>query len=78
MPLKTTNTIDVLIIGAGASGLMCAATAGYRGRDVWVLDHAPKAAAKIRISGGGKCNFTNQVVTPNPCLIQLLTPQTKK
>uniref|UniRef100_Q31JE0 HI0933-like protein n=1 Tax=Hydrogenovibrio crunogenus (strain DSM 25203 / XCL-2) TaxID=317025 RepID=Q31JE0_HYDCU len=70
MPLKTTNTIDVLIIGAGASGLMCAATAGYRGRDVWVLDHAPKAAAKIRISGGGKCNFTNQVVTPNEFICQ--------
>jgi len=54
---------DVVIIGAGAAGLMCAATAGYRGRSVLVLDHAPKAAAKIRISGGGKCNFTNQTVT---------------
>lgn len=60
-PLQTT---DVLILGAGASGLMCAATAGYRGRSVMVLDHAPKAAAKIRISGGGKCNFTNVNVTP--------------
>lgn len=69
MPLKT-NTTDVLIIGAGASGLMCAATAGYRGREVWVIDHAPKAAAKIRISGGGKCNFTNQVVTPNEFICQ--------
>lgn len=55
---------DVLIIGAGAAGLMCAATAGYRGRKVVVLDHAPKPAAKIRISGGGKCNFTNLDVTP--------------
>lgn len=55
---------DVVIIGAGASGLMCAATAGYQGRQVLVLDHAPKAAAKIRISGGGKCNFTNLDVTP--------------
>ena len=63
-------TTEVLIIGAGASGLMCAATAGYRGRKVWVLDHAPKAAAKIRISGGGKCNFTNQVVTPNEFICQ--------
>jgi len=54
---------DAVIIGAGAAGLMCAATAGYRGRSVLVLDHAPKAAAKIRISGGGKCNFTNQTVT---------------
>lgn len=50
---------DVIVIGAGAAGLMCAATAGYRGRRVCVLDHAPKPAAKIRISGGGKCNFTN-------------------
>lgn len=56
---------DVLILGAGASGLMCAATAGYRGRKVVLLDHAPKAAAKIRISGGGRCNFTNLNVTPN-------------
>lgn len=61
---------EVLVIGAGASGLMCAATAGYRGRDVLVLDHAPKAAAKIRISGGGKCNFTNQVVTSNEFICQ--------
>ncbi|WP_038070763.1 BaiN/RdsA family NAD(P)/FAD-dependent oxidoreductase [Hydrogenovibrio kuenenii] len=50
---------DVVVLGAGASGLMCAAQAGYRGRSVLVVDHAPKAAAKIRISGGGKCNFTN-------------------
>lgn len=63
-------TTEVLIIGAGASGLMCAATAGYRGRKVRVLDHAPKAAAKIRISGGGKCNFTNQVVTSNEFICQ--------
>ncbi|MBD3754846.1 MAG: NAD(P)/FAD-dependent oxidoreductase [Gammaproteobacteria bacterium] len=56
---------DVIILGAGAAGLMCAATAGYQGRRVLVLDHAPKAAAKIRISGGGKCNFTNLNVTPD-------------
>ncbi|UQB43529.1 NAD(P)/FAD-dependent oxidoreductase [Thiomicrospira microaerophila] len=55
---------DVIILGAGAAGLMCAAQAGYRGRKVLVLDHAPKAAAKIRISGGGKCNFTNLNVKP--------------
>lgn len=55
---------DVIIIGAGAAGLMCAATAGYQGKSVLVLEHAPKAAAKIRISGGGKCNFTNLDVTP--------------
>jgi len=57
-------TTDVLILGAGASGLMCAATAGYRGRSVLLVDHAPKAAAKIRISGGGKANFTNVLVSP--------------
>lgn len=54
----------MIVLGAGASGLMCAATAGYRGKTVLVVDHAPKAAAKIRISGGGKCNFTNLHVTP--------------
>ncbi|WP_394132967.1 NAD(P)/FAD-dependent oxidoreductase [Shewanella maritima] len=56
---------DVIIIGAGAAGLMCAATAGYRGRDVLVLDNAKKAGRKILISGGGRCNFTNQKVEPH-------------
>lgn len=50
---------DVIVIGAGAAGLMCAATAGYRGRSVLVLDHADKVGRKIAISGGGSCNFTN-------------------
>lgn len=50
---------DVIIIGAGAAGLMCAAGAGKRGRAVIVLDHAGKPGNKIRISGGGHCNFTN-------------------
>ncbi len=50
---------DVLIIGASASGLMCAIEAGKRGRKVMVLDHASKAGKKILISGGGRCNFTN-------------------
>ncbi|MCK5648620.1 MAG: NAD(P)/FAD-dependent oxidoreductase, partial [Gammaproteobacteria bacterium] len=50
---------DVLIIGASASGLMCAIEAGKRGRKVIVLDHAAKAGKKIRISGGGRCNFSN-------------------
>lgn len=54
---------DVLIIGASASGLMCAIEAAKRGRQVIVLDHAAKAGKKIRISGGGKCNFTNYDVT---------------
>ena len=55
---------DVIIIGAGAAGLMCAATAGYRGRRVLVLDHANKAGKKILMSGGGRCNFTNLNSTP--------------
>ncbi|MGB0733481.1 MAG: NAD(P)/FAD-dependent oxidoreductase, partial [Pontibacterium sp.] len=50
---------DVVVIGAGASGLMCAATAGYRGRDVLVLEHTNKVGRKILMSGGGRCNFTN-------------------
>jgi len=50
---------DVIVLGAGAAGLMCAAQAGKRGRSVLVLDHAEKAGKKILISGGGRCNFTN-------------------
>jgi predicted Rossmann fold flavoprotein len=50
---------DVIIIGAGASGMMCAIGAGKRGRSVLVLDHADKIGKKIRISGGGSCNFAN-------------------
>jgi predicted Rossmann fold flavoprotein len=50
---------DVAVIGAGAAGMMCAATAGKRGRRVVLLDHAEKLAEKIRVSGGGRCNFTN-------------------
>jgi predicted Rossmann fold flavoprotein len=50
---------DVIIIGAGASGLLCAAECGRRGRSVLVLDHAPRAGSKVLISGGGRCNFTN-------------------
>jgi predicted Rossmann fold flavoprotein len=55
---------DVLIIGAGAAGLMCAATAGQRGRTVVVVDHANKVGKKILMSGGGRCNFTNMHATP--------------
>jgi len=54
---------DVAIIGAGAAGMMCAIEAGKRGRSVILLDHARKLAEKIRISGGGRCNFTNRHVT---------------
>lgn len=61
---------DVVVIGGGAAGLMCSATAGYQGLSVLVIDHAPKAAGKIRISGGGKCNFTNLSVSPNNYICQ--------
>ena len=50
---------DVIVLGAGAAGMMCAATAGQRGRRVLLIDHAAKLGEKIRISGGGRCNFTN-------------------
>lgn len=56
--------VDTVIIGAGAAGLMCAATAGQRGRQVLVVDHANKVGKKILMSGGGRCNFTNLQVTP--------------
>ncbi len=49
---------DVVIIGAGAAGMMCAIEAGKRGRKVVLLDHVKKIGEKIRISGGGRCNFT--------------------
>jgi predicted Rossmann fold flavoprotein len=55
---------DVIILGAGAAGLMCAIRAGQRGRRVVVLDHAPAVGAKILISGGGRCNFTNIGTVP--------------
>ncbi|OBX37128.1 tricarballylate dehydrogenase [Halomonas elongata] len=57
-------TYDVVVIGAGAAGLMCALTAGYAGRRVLVVDHANKAGKKILMSGGGRCNFTNMATTP--------------
>ena len=55
---------DIVVIGAGAAGLMCAATAAYQGHSVLVLDHANKAGKKILMSGGGRCNFTNLNTTP--------------
>lgn len=57
-------TYDVVVIGAGAAGLMCALTAGYAGRRVLVVDHANKAGKKILMSGGGRCNFTNLASGP--------------
>ncbi|MCC5854739.1 MAG: NAD(P)/FAD-dependent oxidoreductase [Idiomarina sp.] len=56
--------VDVLVIGAGAAGLMCAATAAQRGRKTLVIDHAKQAGKKILISGGGRCNFTNLYASP--------------
>lgn len=61
---------DVIIIGAGAAGLMCAIQAGKRGRRVWLVDHMAKIAEKIRISGGGRCNFTNIHAQPHSYLSQ--------
>ncbi len=61
---------NVVIIGAGAAGLMCAVEAGKRGRQVVVIDHARKPAEKIRISGGGRCNFTNIHSSPEHFLSQ--------
>ena len=59
-----TGSTDVVIIGAGAAGLMCALTAGGRGRRVLLVDHANKAGKKILMSGGGRCNFTNMYAEP--------------
>lgn len=64
------RSYDVIIIGAGAAGLMCAIEAGKRGRKVWLIDHAKKIAEKIRIAGGGFCNFTNIHASPKNFLSQ--------
>lgn len=61
---------DVVIIGAGAAGLMAAATAGYKGRSAAVLDMGKKPGRKILISGGGRCNFTNENASPENYLCQ--------
>ncbi|RKQ96119.1 BaiN/RdsA family NAD(P)/FAD-dependent oxidoreductase [Maricaulis maris] len=61
---------DVVIIGAGAAGLMCAIEAGKRGRSVTLIEHAKAPGEKIRISGGGRCNFTNMHATPENFLSQ--------
>ncbi|NRF70444.1 NAD(P)/FAD-dependent oxidoreductase [Aquincola sp. S2] len=64
-PLPPTSARwDTIVIGAGAAGLFCAALAGQRGLKVLLLDHAEKLAEKIRISGGGRCNFTNRDAGP--------------
>ena len=61
---------DVAVIGAGAAGMMCASVAGQRGKSVVLIDHAEKLAEKIRISGGGRCNFTNVDAAPQNFLSQ--------
>ena len=53
------NRFDVIVIGAGAAGLMCSIEASKRNKSVFLLEHTSKIAEKIRISGGGRCNFTN-------------------
>ncbi|MCW5568315.1 MAG: aminoacetone oxidase family FAD-binding enzyme, partial [Dokdonella sp.] len=58
------DSCDIVVIGGGAAGLMCAATAGQRGRRVRVLEHANRVGKKILMSGGGRCNFTNLGTTP--------------
>ena len=59
------NNYDVIVIGAGAAGLMCSIEAGKRGKKVWLIEHSSKLAEKIRISGGGRCNFTNLYSNPS-------------
>lgn len=64
------NTFDVIVIGAGAAGLFCAAEAGKRGKKVLVIEHAEKPGKKILISGGGRCNFTNMYASPENYISQ--------
>jgi predicted Rossmann fold flavoprotein len=64
------NHFDTIVIGAGAAGMMCALTAGQRGRRVLLLDHADEPGKKILISGGGRCNFTNLATQPENFLSQ--------
>jgi predicted Rossmann fold flavoprotein len=67
-PSSKERAFDVVIVGAGAAGLMCAIRAGQRGRRVLLLDHADKVGKKILISGGGRCNFTNRDSRPEAFL----------
>jgi len=65
-----TEAYDVIIVGAGAAGMMSAIEAGKRGRKVLLVDHSKKIGEKIRISGGGRCNFTNIHTKPNKFISQ--------
>jgi predicted Rossmann fold flavoprotein len=62
-PATTAATADVIVIGGGAAGLMCARVAGQRGRRVCLIEHANRCGKKILMSGGGRCNFTNTGTT---------------
>ena len=64
MSIPRTAIFDTIVLGAGAAGLFCAGMAGQLGQKVLLIDHAEKVAEKIRISGGGRCNFTNRDTTP--------------
>ena len=64
------RSTPVIIIGAGAAGLMCALSAAQRGREVLLIDHANKPGKKILMSGGGRCNFTNMYTEPANFLSQ--------
>ncbi len=68
--MNRSTTCDVVVIGAGAAGMMCAAQAGRRGRSVVLIEHYPILGEKIRISGGGRCNFTNVNAEPANYLSQ--------
>jgi predicted Rossmann fold flavoprotein len=66
--IGVSQSFDVVVVGAGATGLMCALRAGQRGRKVLLLEHAEKVGKKILISGGGRCNFTNTEARPEAFL----------
>ena len=68
--MRDPGTFDAIVIGAGAAGMMCAAVAGNRGRRVLLIEHYHKLGEKIRISGGGRCNFTNLHCAPEHFLSQ--------
>ena len=68
--MQETNRWDAIVVGAGAAGMMCAAQAGLRGRRVLLIEHYHRLGEKIRISGGGRCNFTNLHCAPENFLSQ--------